>query len=174
MMEETTLINKIVAGDIEAYEQLVQKYHVGLIIHCERLMSSRDDGEDIAQEAFLKAYQKLATFDATKARFSTWLYRIATNLALDELRRLKRKLAVDDIETLIDHIEPTTLLFDERENIRRAVKELTPPEYRAVIEAYFWDGKSYQQIASEHNVPTATIGTWLRRAKTQLRKELSL
>ncbi len=145
---------------------------MGLIIHCERLLGNRQDAEDIAQEAFMKAYEKLTDFDSSKARFSTWLYRIATNKALDVLRQTKHTTNIEDVETLLDDIAPT-LDFDERDSIRRAVADLMPPEYSQVIKAYYWQGQSYDQIAQGLHVPRATIGTWIRRAKQQLLEVLS-
>lgn len=172
-MDEHTIISRVVGGETDAYRLLVDRYHVGLIIHCEGLMKDRDHAEDVAQEAFIKAYQRLNTFDADKAKFSTWLYRIATNYAIDELRKRKHFADVEDIETLVDVTMPYAPMFDEKDAVRMAVARLMPPHYRQVIEAYFWHGKSYKQIAAEHNIPTATVGTWISRAKGQLREELS-
>jgi RNA polymerase sigma-70 factor (ECF subfamily) len=170
--QEHELIIAIVSG-ADSYSDLVRRYHVGLIIHCEHLVGNRDDAEDIAQEAFIKAYARLKDFDASKARFSTWLYKIATNEALDYLRRNKRRVDVEDIETVAEVTMPAYIEEDERRYVRKVVSELVPPEYRNAIESYFWDGKSYQQIADDMHVPLNTIRTWIRRAKLQLKEQLS-
>jgi len=85
-MNETITIQKIIDGDTDAYAHLVARYHVGLIIHCERLCGDRDQAEDIAQEAFIKAFNNLRNFKPAQSKFSTWLYKIATNKAIDYLR----------------------------------------------------------------------------------------
>lgn len=172
MMEEAELIAGVIAGS-DRYGELVERYHVGLIIHCEQLVNDRDEAEDIAQQAFVKAYLQLKKFDPKRARFSTWLYRIATNLAIDYLRQHKRRMEVADIETIAETNMPTYLEDEQKQEVRTAVKQLMPPEYRQVIEAYYWDGKSYEEIATDLHIPLNTVRTWLRRAKLQLKEKLS-
>lgn len=172
-MDEQTIIQSVLQGDINQYEQLVSRYHIGLIIHCERMTGDRDTAEDIAQEAFIKAYERLREFDGTKSRFSTWLYKIATNKALDYLRANKRRMPSEDIDDLADEAAPDYAAEEERRHVRDAVAKLQPPTHRQVVEAYYWHGKSYQQIADELNTPINTVRTWLRRAKQQLRSDLS-
>ncbi len=172
-MNETNVIKQVLAGDTNAYEHLVARYHVGLIIHCERLVGDRDNAEDIAQEAFIKAFNTLGNFDSGRARFSTWLYKIATNKAIDHLRASKRKVPVEDIELVSDHAAPDYEADETKREVRDAVTKLQPPTYRQVIEAYYWEGQSYEQIAESHNIPINTVRTWLRRAKQQLRSDLS-
>lgn len=173
-MNEAEIINNIRAGDINQYGLLIERYRVGLVIHCDRLLSDREEAEDVAQKAFIKAYYKLVDFDDHKARYSTWLYRIATNMSLDVLKAQKRTVPSDmgDVEgaTALD----AALIHDETiYEVRSAVFNLTPPEQRRVIEAYYWDGKSYQAIADEMDVPINTVKSWMRRAKQQLRSKLS-
>jgi RNA polymerase sigma-70 factor (ECF subfamily) len=172
MVNEIEIIEAI-RGGADRYEELVRRYHKGLIIHCEQLLGDRDEAEDMAQEAFVKAYLGLEKYDAAKARFSTWLYKIATNLCLDHLRRQYRKLVVEDIEALAEATMPTFLKNEEQQEVRQAVLALMPPEYRQAIEAYYWQGRSYQQIADDAGVPINTIRTRLRRAKLQLKESLS-
>lgn len=171
-MDEASVLAAISKGDIDRYADLVERYHVGLIIHCERIVHDRDEAEDLAQKAFIKAYEQLSKFDPERSRFSTWLYKIGTNLALDYLRRQKRKVDVSDFEDM----EPVFLEDYERtetmRDVREAVAKLTPPEHRHAIEAYYWRGKSYQTIADEMNVPINTVKSWLHRAKQQLRSSL--
>ena len=172
MMQEAELIAEIKNG-IDRYAELVQRYHVGLIIHCEQLVGDRDEAEDIAQEAFVKAYIQLKNFDPRRARFSTWLYRIASNLAIDYLRKNKRHIIVDDIEMVAEVSMPVYLEEEQKQEVRAAVAKLRPPEYRQVIEAYYWDGKNYSEIANDLHIPLNTLRTWMRRAKLRLREELS-
>lgn len=171
MMHETQIINDIKKG-IDRYEELVRRYHVGLIIHCERLVGDRDDAEDIAQEAFVKAYLQIKSYDPAHGRFSTWLYKIATNTAIDFLRKHQRKVVVEDIERLAATTMPDPIRQETLKEIRQKVSGLTPPEYRVVIESYYWHGKSYAQIAKDLKVPINTVRTWLRRAKTILKEQL--
>lgn len=172
-MDEDKIIQSVLQGDTDQYAQLVSRYHVGLIIHCDRLVNDRQSAEDIAQEAFITAYSKLSTFKSSQGRFSTWLYKIATNKALDYLRSQKRAFPSEAIEELVEEAAPDYELAERNAAIRDTVEALEPPSYRQVIQAYFWQGKSYDQIAAEMQVPINTVRTWLRRAKVKLRSELS-
>lgn len=171
-MNEEHIIQQVCNGDVDQFAQLVNRYQTGLIIHCDRLVNNRADAEDLAQTAFLKAYNNLQNYDANKARFSTWLYRIATNVVLDYLRSIKKTVSKADIELLESEDVYT---FDEvlLQELRDAVVALMPPEQRRVVEAYYWEGKSYQNIANEMEVPINTVKSWLRRAKLQLRSKIA-
>lgn len=172
-MNEQQCIALVLDGDTDAYRELVERYQTGLIIHCENIVKDRQDGEDIAQEAFIKAYKNLSNFSKDKARFSTWLYRIASNLCIDHLRRNKRKVHIENIEERLEAVQPSHIKDEEVLRIRRAVEELEPPKYAEIIKAYFWEGKSYQEIADTFKTSASTVGTWIRRAKLQLKENLS-
>lgn len=172
-MDEQKYISAILAGEGSAYRHLVERYQTGLIIYCEQLVHNRHEAEDIAQDTFLKAYEKIGEFNAEKARFSTWLYRIASHKAIDSLRRNKHQVDVEHVEDLADIATVPTLHNDEREAIHQAIDSLEPPVFAQIIKAYFWQGKSYQKIADEFNIPISTVGTWLSRAKIQLKEKLS-
>jgi RNA polymerase sigma-70 factor (ECF subfamily) len=171
-MDELTIITAVRDGEIERYAELVERYRIGLIIYCERLVGDRDEAEDVAQQAFIKAYSQLKSFDAQKGRFSTWLYRIAYNQAIDLLRQSKR-VQLADTEEDFGSMTPDTLRQELIQEVREAVQELKPPEQRMAVEAYYWQGKSCQLIADEAGVSVNTVKSWLRRAKIQLRGKMS-
>lgn len=171
VMKEIQLITLARRGETDAYRTLVERYQAGVIIHCDRMVSDRDLAEDIAQETFVKAYYSLGRYDDAKGAFSTWLYQIATNQTKDYLRAHHQAIPLDSDIDIPGHTD--TLTEAEKHEIRQAVSRLEPPEYAAVIAAYYWEGKRYEEIAAAQHVPVATIGTWIRRAKQQLRKELS-
>ncbi len=173
MINEQKCITAILEGDTEQYRELVTRYQTGLIIYCENILKDRQDAEDVAQESFIKAFQHLKKFSPEKARFSTWLYRIATNLCIDQLRKEKRKVSVHSVEEYVAAVDPVQIEEDEIRHIRELVETLEPPKYVEIIKAYFWQGKSYQEIADDYNTSTNTVGTWIRRAKSQLREQLS-
>lgn len=172
-MNEQEIITQILQGNKDLYRQLVDRYQAGLIIHCENILKNRDDGEDIAQDAFIKAFHNLSHFSADKATFSTWLYRIATNLCIDLLRKNRQKINVDDIESHMDATQPSHLEDEEKLYLQKIINELEPPKYAELIKAYFWEGKSYKELAQTYGTSTNTIGTWMSRAKIQLKEKLS-
>lgn len=173
MMDEKEHIARVLAGNAESYRVLVERYQTGLIIHCENIVKNRQEGEDIAQEAFIKAYRNLANFSEGKGRFSTWLYRIATNLCIDSLRKNKRRVHVKDIENYLEAVLPRHVEDEEVQRLRAAIETLEPPKYAEIIKAYFWEGKSYQEIATKYQTSTNTVGTWMSRAKGQLKEKMS-
>lgn len=173
MMDEEELIARVLTGETDSYRSLVERYQTGLIIHCENILRDRAEAEDVAQEAFIKAYQNLSDFSAKKARFSTWLYRIATNLCIDTLRKNRRKVDMKDIEAHFDATYPRHIEDDEAQRLREAIETLEPPKYAEIIKAYFWEGKSYQDIAAMYHTSTNTVGTWMSRAKLQLKEKIS-
>ena len=173
MIDEQKHITQILNGDTNAYRGLVDRYQTGLIIHCENILKNRHDGEDVAQEAFIKAYKNLNNFSKDKAQFSTWLYRIATNLCIDLLRKNKRQVHIKDIEERLEVVQFNHIQEEEIQHLRKVIQELEPPKYAEIIKAYFWEGKSYQEIAEKYETSTNTIGTWMSRAKVQLKEKLS-
>ncbi len=169
--DDLQLITKTMDGDDDAYGILIDRYKNGLYRHCFRFVRDEDDAEDLAQQAFIEAFVHLDSYNP-EYRFSTWLYKIATNLALTQLRK-RRAIHLDDGE--IDRIISTAPGAEElafRQQIYDAVDTL-PVKYRTVIAMYYWQGKSYSEIASSMNTTTGSIKGWMSRAKQQLKEILS-
>lgn len=173
MKQEQARITQVLNGETDAYRYLIERYQTGLIIHCENIVKDRQEAEDIAQETFIKAYRELAKFKDGQARFSTWIYKIATNLCLDSLRKSRRKVDVANIESHMEVNIPRYMEEEENAYLCQVVESLEPPQYAEIIKAYFWEGKSYQTLAEQYQTTTGTIGSWLTRAKAQLREKLS-
>lgn len=172
MEEEQMRIRRVLDGDTEAYRELLERYQTGVIIYCENITKSRADAEDIAQESFIRAYQNLHRFQKDKARFSTWIYKIATNLCIDLMRKNRHQIDVEDIEAHMEASMPQHADNDDIRHLRKIIETLDPPKYADIIKGYFWEGKSYQILAQEHGTTTGTIGTWLTRAKVQLKEKM--
>jgi RNA polymerase sigma-70 factor (ECF subfamily) len=170
-MNETTYIQEVLGGQIDSFAPLVDRYHVGLILYCEQFMRNRSAAEDITQDIFVTAYQRLSSYNPERGAFSTWLYQLARTRCLDECRRQKIHIDIDTLPDLASMTQPITEA--EKNEIRAAVDELQPPVYRQVIQAYYWQGKSYAEIAQEFDLPIGTVRTNLRRAKQQLKGVLA-
>lgn len=170
--DEAELIAHSLRHDATAYGVLVDRYKHALYRHCFAIVRDEDVAEDIAQQTFITAYYKLTQFDESR-RFSTWLFKIATNTALNWLKKSSKEVAMtDDIMASIasTHRSPD----DEavHEELRRAVQHLEP-KYQAVISLYYWQGLSYHDIADVLGAPLGSVKVWMSRAKSQLRKELA-
>lgn len=170
-MNEKICIAKVLDGNSDAYANLVDRYHVGVILYCEHFTGDRTGAEDLAQDIFLTAYQRLKNYTHSRGAFSTWLYQIARSHCLDEIRRKKLHVDIDTLPNLASLTE--SLTEAEKTEIREAVEVLEPPIYRQVIEAYYWEGKSYEEIARQYDLPLNTVRTNLRRAKLQLKGVLA-
>lgn len=167
--DETAIIIRIQHGEEQLYGTLIDRYKEGLYRHCFRYVRDEDWAEDIAQEAFIKAYVHLDSFD-TRFRFSTWLYKIATNIALQEIRK-KHPVPLTDNMQLISTLAQTDQMAKDSE-LHFAVQKL-PKTHRAVVSKHYWEGKSYKQIAQEMGSTTGSVKGWMSRAKRELRRMLS-
>lgn len=174
MQQDRAIINEVRDGNQEHYRQIVERYHRGLIQHLYNLLQDEQTAEDVAQEAFIRAYEKLSQYDETYA-FSTWLYKIADNIAFRHLKQTKKTQDINDVEDFIPDDSPTPAeVFDKALDaavVRKAVGELSA-EYRQVVTMFYWEDRSYEEIAEILERPIGTVRTWLHRAKEQLRKEL--
>lgn len=170
--DETELIARSLNDDHQAYAELVDRYKNALYRHCFAIVRREDVAEDIAQEAFITAYYKLDSYNSTY-RFSTWLFKIATNKALNYLKRAAKEVAMDDelIETVVSTL-PATDRAALHGELHAAIERLTP-KHRAVISLYYWQGFTYQEIATVLSSPISSVKVWMLRAKQQLKKELS-
>jgi len=173
-VQEKAIISEVLSGDQEQFRFLVERYHKGLVVHLYNLINDQQTAEDVAQEAFIRAHSKLSQYNDTYA-FSTWLYKIADNIAYRHLKQTKRMANFDDIEELIPDDKPSLAETTDRLFTRQAVRssiETLPVIYRQVIALYYWDDFDYEEIAVIMDRPVGTIRTWLHRAKEDLRKEL--
>lgn len=172
--QELAIIREIRDGQPEHYRFLVERYHRGLVQHLYNLVHDGQTAEDVAQEAFIRAYDKLAQYNETYA-FSTWLYKIADNIALRHLQTVRPSHDIADLEEIIADDQPSAAEKADQQFAAEAVRsaiETLPAAYRQVISLYYWDNFSYEEIAEITGHPVGTIRTWLHRAKQSLRKEL--
>ena len=172
-MDEKEIIRAILSGDTEKYRLLLERYQPGLVRHCFAMTHDYETANDLTQEASIKAYLNLKKYQESY-RFSTWLYKIATNLCLDFLRK-KRHISLDDIpEPVSNSSTPQEQLIQKESasEVHKAVRSL-PLKYQTVISLYYWQEQKYEEIAEIMNVPVNTVRTWLKRAKEQLKEELN-
>ena len=169
--DEHELIAQILNGDDEAYGFLIERYKKGLYHHCFKLVRDEDIAEDIAHEAFIEAFVHLEKFNP-QFRFSTWLYKIATNLALMRLRkRHDIRMDEDELDRVLSTL-PDTEQFALYRELHTAVDEL-PGNYATVVSMHYWHGKSYSEIASSMGTSVGSVKGWMSRAKQQLKEKLS-
>ncbi len=181
---DAELVGRAVGGDGEAFRQLVERYQrpvYGLLL---RMVRDPALAEDLAQDALIKAYRALATFDRRR-QFSSWLFKIAHNTAIDHLRRFRPPSV--PLETPDDERrDPLAVLAapqhespearaaggDLAQALEAAVRRLRP-EYREVVLLRFQQGFSYDEIAEILELPLGTVKTHLHRARKQMAEFLA-
>ena len=184
-MTQQELVARAKAGDSDAFAQLLEENQDRVYSLALRMVNNPEDAADLAQEAFLAAWRGLENFQG-EAAFSTWLYRLTTNLCIDFLRKEKRKrsagtvLYLDDTEEeegsmdLPDYsADPHRQLeqTEVREQIADAMATLSP-EHRKILSLREVSGLSYQEIADILGVEEGTVKSRIARARNSLRKKL--
>jgi len=181
--DEKVLISLCKRGDLSAYDRLMQRYEKRVYALCFRMAGNQDDAADLAQEAFLKAFRALPSFNG-QAQFSTWLYRIVTNTCLDERRRQARRpqlfsldkpLNTEDGQLALtlpaEASDPlATALSQETEIEIRTLLSMLPAEQRIVLVLRDMEGYSYDEIARMLNLNGGTVKSRLNRARRKLRE----
>lgn len=182
-IDERNVIQRAANGDADAFEQLVRTYQTPIYNLCLRMSGNPDDAADLSQEAFIKAWRNLGSYQFESA-FSTWLYRLASNTCLDFLRSVKRRpqvsLTVEDgdgeTQTLdLPDSAPTpeeaAISKEENELLARAMQALDEQQ-RQILTLRVVNDLSYAEIAGILQIKEGTVKSRLARTRDALRKKL--
>ena len=166
------LILRARRGDPEAYGDLVSRHQTGVFNVCYRILHNRADAEDLAQETFIRALDRLHTFDLER-EFSPWIRRVAANLCLNHIEAQKPSAPLDEERDEDKTQSPgeQVEVKERSEQIRSALASL-PPHYRLVVELRHYQELSYDEIASELNIPLSDVKSHLFRARKLLAEKL--
>ncbi len=183
--DEQTLLLQVRKGDEAAFALLVQRYQTAVFNVAYRMFGRRQDAEDAAQEAFLRAYRALDRFDVQRP-FAPWIKRITTNLCLNwlESERVKPQLSAADLNPgkaeapTMDQWaqaapgpEQVMVQQERSDRLRRAILQL-PPRYRAVIEYRHFQEMRYDEIAAVLARPLSSVKSDLFRARKLLAEKM--
>jgi RNA polymerase sigma-70 factor (ECF subfamily) len=170
--DEPMLISQIVSGQKELFRLLINRYQ--RVVHSLGLSFFRnvEDADDFTQDVFLKAYRKLASFKG-KSRFSTWLYRIAYNTAVNGITRRKEYQSLaEEVNLSVENTpEQLALKAAAKEAVLKAVQEL-PEKYRICVDLFFFYDRSIKEIELITGFPENTVKSHVFRAKKLLREQL--
>lgn len=182
-MQDELLIRRAQRGDADAFEQLLLEHQKNVYNLCYRMAGNPDDAMDLSQETFLRAWRCLDQYQFASA-FSTWLYRLCSNICIDFLRRRRRRQTVPLTFEDADGEEQTYAVPDAqplpeeqvelkltRETLQAAMAQLLP-EHRAVLQLRVVNEMSYEQIADVLDIQIGTVKSRLSRARNQLKKIL--
>jgi RNA polymerase sigma-70 factor, ECF subfamily len=182
-----TLVKKrivqVLKGDQDAYGEIVELYKDKVYQISYRMLGNRHEAEDIAQEAFIRAFINIHSFNLD-LKFSTWLFRIATNLCIDRIRKKKPDYYLDaevagtDGLNMYSQIPSKTNMPEKEiesleleETIQREISKL-PEKYRSVIVLKYIEELSLIEISEILNLPIGTVKTRIHRGREALRKQL--
>jgi RNA polymerase sigma-70 factor (ECF subfamily) len=182
--DERKLIERSRRGELAAFDELVRRYERSVYNTAYRLSGSYDDASDIAQEAFVRAWNNLKSFRGDSA-FSTWLYRIVTNVFLDERKRrrsrphrsLEEELDLDESSVTRQFEDPSPgpqerAEGDERRRLLEQAIATLPEAQRVMVVLYHTQGLAYEEIAEITRLPMGTVKSRLNRARLALRDRL--
>jgi RNA polymerase sigma-70 factor, ECF subfamily len=182
---DVALVERVRAGDVSAYDELVRKYERQVFRISQHITQNREDAEDVMQDAFLKAYEKLDQFQGN-SKFYTWLVRIAVNESLMRLRKRRSGKMVsldEDIETEEGSVPRDLADWDPdpeqkysqtelAEILRKTIQGL-PPGFRVVFTLRDVEGLSTEETAETLGLSVPAVKSRLLRARLQLRERLS-
>ena len=166
------LIQRARRGANDAFGELVTRYQTGVFNVCYRMLHERGEAEDLTQETFMRAYDRLHTFDLER-EFGPWIRRVAANLCLNHLEAQKVTAPLDEERDADESHRPERQVeVKERSaQVRTALASL-PPHYRAVVELRHYQELSYDEIAAELNIPLSDVKSHLFRARKILAEQL--
>jgi len=186
-ISDTQLMLNFKSGDIPAFEELIKRYKKSVINIIYRFLGDRDEAEDLALEVFLRVYKSVKRY-RIEAKFSTWLYKIAVNLSLSELKKRRKHFSIslnapittdkggprELIDELVDLSPSPEKILEEKERnflIKKAIG-LLPPEQRMVIILQIYEGLSYKEISKTLDCSVKSVESKLYRARISLKKRL--
>jgi len=167
--DEVSLLRASLAGETEAWGEIVSRYKDAVFGLCLGFLRNRADAEDLTHDAFIRAYDNLRRYRLDK-RFSTWIFTIAANLCRNRLRYRKNHPVVEQPLHLTGGRDPASVVAgeDRQARIRQALNEL-PYAYRAPLILRFYNDLSYREIGDILAIPEGTVKTRIHRGKAMLK-----
>ncbi|MCM3694629.1 RNA polymerase sigma factor SigW [Neobacillus niacini] len=176
-------IKQVIKGDQDAFADIVEIYSNSIFQLGYRMLGNRHEAEDIAQEAFIRAYVNIKSFNQD-LKFSTWLFRIATNLCIDRIRKKKPDYYLDaevsgtDGLTMYSQLSSNSPLpenelesLELQESVQKEILKL-PEKYRSVIVLKYMEELSLNEISEILDMPLGTVKTRIHRGREALRQQL--
>ena len=179
-MEEKELVRLSREGSEEAFAELVKKYRIKVFNLAYSLTRDRDVADDLAQEAFIKAYYALPRFQS-RSGFGTWLYRIAINHVRDYLRKKSRMIQIS-IENIKESsiLQEDKMMKEEKESTEEQRKQLVnqsirslPEKHQVILSLRDIQGFSYEEISKILKISAGTVDSRIHRARKMFRKKLA-
>lgn len=170
---DEAVVARITAGDVDSYAVLMARYEQKLLRYVVYLLHDQATAADVVQETFIKAYRNLRSFKP-KYKFSSWIYRIAHNEAMNAVKKERHIQRDADAETLVDDTQDATIVNEIdaailRDDLKACLVHLDV-KYREVLMLQYYENMKYIEIADILHIPVATVGVRAARAKAKLRQ----
>ncbi len=169
---DEAIVAAVIHGDIDAYAAIMARYEQKLERYVLYLVHDTATARDIVQETFIRAYQNLRSYNP-KYKFSSWLYRIAHNQAMNAIKKERHTVAVESdtfpdtaYDARIDELVDAKILH---QRVQQCLGRLAP-KYREVVQLIYFENMKYEDASDVLRVPVSTVGVRLSRAKVQLLK----
>ncbi|MTI41267.1 RNA polymerase sigma factor [Fulvivirga lutimaris] len=177
ILDQDQLVQRLKARDKSALSYLYDNYSAAIYGAISRIINDEDVAEEVLQDAFMKYWDKIGSYDDSKGRLFTWMLNLARNLSIDKLRskEIKKTKKTDDISTNVYNVENENLIYQNEESI--GVKDLMKnlrEEERKIVEMVYFKGYTQSEIADETGIPLGTVKTRLRMALKNLRSVLGV
>ncbi|MBU4580420.1 RNA polymerase sigma factor [Patescibacteria group bacterium] len=177
-MEEKTdeeIAKQVQLGDAESFGILIERYELKITRYAKKFIFSGEDAKDLVQEAFIKAYTNIQSFDAGRS-FSSWMYRIAHNEFINAIKKKSRMPSfLFDFDAVFP--QPVSEETADSETNKKELREMLDnclekldPKYREPLVLYYFENMDYKEIADILEVPVSTVGVRLQRGKANLKK----
>jgi RNA polymerase sigma-70 factor (ECF subfamily) len=165
------LVDQVKAGNRKAFSTLVKRHQKALMRLSIRFMKDIDAAEDVVQEAFIKSYERIASFEG-RASFKSWLFQIAVNTAKNKLRSRKDVTDIDDIQLGVAAVAETTLVHGSVADILHKFVDELPPRQKTALVLRVYDDLSFKEIAEIMECPYDTAKANYRHALMKLKTDL--
>ncbi|MFA5994370.1 MAG: RNA polymerase sigma factor [Parcubacteria group bacterium] len=181
LWSDNDLVFKVQQGEMDLFGIIIERYQGKLFAYLYRLIGNREEAQDLLQNVFIKAFRNMKSYDVER-KFSSWIYRIAHNEAINHLKRksLRRFISWEDIVSTRDKLR-TSETEDGADKAwlrKEVINEVDnviiklPVKYRQVLLLRYYSEKSYEEISEILQKPINTVGTLINRAKKRMAKEV--
>ncbi len=180
--EDANIVRSVLAGDLDDFQKLVEKYRYVAERWAFQHLKNMSDAESIAQEAFVEAYFRLDTLN-DPGKFGSWLRSIVNNTAISWLRQRRPTLSFEEIDSIRSHgklvelynryevsMPDDVLERQEQERLLQTAISMLRPTYQRVITMFYFDSRSYREIAMQLNLSVASVKSMLHRARQKLKE----
>lgn len=170
-LDDGALVSRTRAGERKAFSVLVKRHQDAVYRTCYRILGSKEDAEDAAQEAFIRAYKKLDSFQGRSA-FKTWMLRLAINVSLNEHARRREAPLKDMLPEPTLGPEDQAIKSEAASRLHEALR-LVQSNHRAAVVLHDLEGLTYEESAASLGVPEGTVKSWVHRGRKRLKDILA-